>query len=175
MGGGTSLTYGLSGSLRSKLAGVVAWGPMLQLSPETAPNSWFLAAGKVVAKFMGKKKMVNQLEPSYMCRDPVVCQEFIEDRLCHDTGTLEGIAAMFDRGEVLMREETQARFDVGRPVLVCHGTGDRLTDPTASERFFKGLRVEDKTHLKYEGWYHKCEFLPASLRGLVGDWADFCG
>ena len=36
-----------------------------------------------------------------MSRDPEVCKQYDTDKLCHDTGTLEGLAGMLQRAEEL--------------------------------------------------------------------------
>jgi acylglycerol lipase len=46
---------------------------------------------------MAKRQLTNKLDPKLISRDPEVCKGFDEDPLCHDTGTLEGLAGMLDR------------------------------------------------------------------------------
>lgn len=92
--------------------------------------------------------MVQKLKPEVLCRDPEVAQSWEQDPLCHDTGTLEGLAGMLERGDELDRDVVivkEGRFWVG------HGTGDQITSFDASKRWFDRLAVNDKTFKTYEG------------------------
>lgn len=78
----------------------------------------------------------------------------MEDPLCHDTGTLEGLAGMLDRADDLdcnRLDIVDGRFWIG------HGSADRVTSFDSSKRLFERLRVSDKVFREYEGWYHKRE------------------
>ena len=41
------------------------------------------------------------------------------------------------------------------PILMIHGTEDRLTSPAISREFFDKLTAPDKTYIAYEGGYHE--------------------
>jgi acylglycerol lipase len=164
MGGGVALTYAYSGAHREKLAGVAVWSPMIDTAPETRPLSLVVAAGRIAAKVVPGYKLVTKMDPSYMSRDPAVIEEYAKDTLCHDTGTLIGIAEMLDRGEKLQDPEVGKRFPQEVPVLVMHGTGDKVTCCNASRKFTENLKVKDKTFKEYEGWYHKLHAEPGEDR-----------
>jgi acylglycerol lipase len=164
MGGGVALTYAYSGAHREKLAGCVVWSPMIDTAPETRPLSLVVAAGRIAAKVFPGHKLVNKLDGSFMSRDPTVCEEFAKDTLCHDTGTLLGIAEMLDRGKKLMDPEVGKRFPQELPMLVLHGSGDKITCCKASRKFTENLKVRDKTFKEYEGWYHKLHAEPEEDR-----------
>lgn len=99
--------------------------------------------------------MVQKIEPKYLCRDTEMCKEYEADALCHDTGTLEGLAGMLQRAEELDRG-TIAFDDIeGCRLWVGHGTEDRVTSFKATARFMDGLGIKDKTFKIYDGHYHK--------------------
>ncbi len=51
---------------------------------------------------------------------------------------------------------TQAHApDLRVPVLLLHGTADRLTPPAATRRFFENVRITDKELYDLEGVYHE--------------------
>jgi len=170
MGGGNCLTYAYSGSLRSKLAGFVTFSPFLAFPPAQRPNGLLVAAGKLAANLLPNFQIVEHLDPTYMARDPDVCNDFKNDKLCHDTGTLVGISDMFDRGQKLLEKEFVCKFDKGKPVLILHGTGDKVADWKASKTFFELLEVEDKFYEQKDGWYHK---MHADLKEERLPFADF--
>lgn len=66
---------------------------------------------------------------------------------------------MIDRGRSLMKLK---KFDVDRPLLVLHGSGDKICSHKASKAFVDGLEAKDKLYVEYDGWYHKCECLSLS-------------
>lgn len=102
--------------------------------------------------------MLQRIEPSFLSRDESVCRDFEDDELCHDTGTLEGLAGMLQRaedldsGRVIFNDPEACRLWVG------HGTEDRVTSFKATERFMNGLKIKDKTLKIYDGHYHKRMF-----------------
>ncbi|KAF8522069.1 Alpha/Beta hydrolase protein, partial [Trichophaea hybrida] len=161
---GVALTYAYSGTHQDKLAGVVTWSPLVDVAPAARPPGFVVAAGRVAAKFFPNQKIVQKLDATFMSRDGGVCKEFAEDPLCHSTGTLLGLAEMLDRGQKLQNPEVVKKFPEALPILVCHGTGDKVTDCTASRRFVEALQVKDKTFKEYEGWYHKMHAEPGEDR-----------
>lgn len=90
---------------------------------------------------------------------------FVEDQLCHDTATLEGMAGNLDRaagldsGKILV---TEGKGEGGKTrVWLSHGTEDGVCDYKASERLYDRMKdVKDKELKLYKGWYHKRKCLP---------------
>lgn len=64
-------------------------------------------------------------------------------QLNHDTGTLIGISDMLSRGENLMKPGVNAGFAPEKPILVLHGSGDKVSCSAAlvAVFFFGGLTV----------------------------------
>ncbi|KAK4698172.1 hypothetical protein P7C71_g3, partial [Lecanoromycetidae sp. Uapishka_2] len=117
------------------------------------------------------RQMVQKLDPQWVSRDVSVQKEWAEDPLCHDTGTLEGLAGMLDRGQELdtgLVVPKEGSFWIG------HGNGDRVTSYDASRRLFERLEVEDKEFKTYEGWFHKLHAEPGedkiTFANDVADW-----
>lgn len=174
MGGGTALTYAHRGAHRNSLAGVVAWSPMIDFAAGARPAAVVLAAGRLAARVFPGRQLLNKLDAAAMSRDTEACRVFADDPLCHDTGTLLGIVEMLDRGKQLQDREVAASFPRSLPVLVAHGTADRVTDCEASRRFVDMLQVDDKAFKVYDGWYHKLHAEPGEDRVVfandVVDW-----
>ena len=161
MGGGQILQYAAKGpaDVRAQIRGYLAESPFIALHPSAQPSKFIEVAGKMAAKVLPKRQMVQHLEAKWVCRDPQVCKEYVEDKLCHDTGTLEGMAGMLQRaseldsGAVMPRE---GRFWFG------HGNQDHITSYDSSQRLFQRLGgdVTDKELKTYEGHYHKLHAEP---------------
>ena len=161
MGGGQILQYASKGpaDVRAQIRGYLAESPLIGLHPSAQPSKFIEVAGKMAAKFLPKRQMVQHLEPKWVCRDEQVCKEYVEDKLCHDTGTLEGLAGMLQRASELdsgIVMPTEGRFWVG------HGDQDHITSYDSSKRLFERLggKVTDKEFRTYEGHYHKLHAEP---------------
>ncbi len=133
--------------------------------------------------------MVQKLDSSFMCRDPKVCKDWDDDELCHDTGTLRGLAGLLDRAGYLSSYsagttsvQTGMRETLPCPWWFGHGTADRVCDFGASKRLYErllaNLRGDSMTaqckFTPYEGGYHKLHGEPDGMKEQftkdVGDW-----
>ncbi|KAK2789512.1 hypothetical protein FQN52_006040 [Onygenales sp. PD_12] len=165
MGGAEVLYYALNSSLDlPPLRGVLAYSPLIALHPSTRPSIVTVVLGRLVSKVLPSQQMVQPLNENLICRDKRVCQEWREDSLCHDTGTLEGLAGMLDRGIWLESAESGRSRKFKGPIWVCHGTGDEINSYDASRKFVEVLESQDKTFQTYEGAYHKLHAEPEGVK-----------
>jgi acylglycerol lipase len=185
MGGGQVLSYifrpdspynQVSEADRPKFTGVMLFSPLIAIHPSSRPNRLTVAAGRVVAKLIPHKQRYSPLDPKLLSRNEAVTKDFVDDKLCHDTGTFEGLAGMLDRGIWLegMFEGEWVGSDL--PFWFAHGDGDRITDPVATENFVKGLKKKggDVKFENYPGAYHKLNAelaeTTAKFNADVRDW-----
>lgn len=89
------------------------------------------------------------LDSSGVSRDPKVVAAYDADPLVHDKGSTGLAKATFAAMDDMMAQTT---FPV--PLLIVHGTGDRLTVPAASKTFVNQV-TGDVTLIEYEGIYHE--------------------
>jgi len=134
------------------------------LHPATRPWGTTVVLGRVAAKIAPKTQKVNKLEEKLLSRDPEVQRAFVEDELCHDTGTLEQLAGMLDRALALERGNVRIPRDV-RSVWISHGTEDGICEFKAARDLFERMEVEDKEFKAYQGWYHNCKLRNAIKPG----------
>ena len=187
MGGAEALHYMLTeasrrvtpGSSLSSIQGLLLESPYIALHPDSQPNGFTVWAGKLAARIAPSRQMLQKLDSTYMSRDPQVRKDWEEDKLCHDTGTLEGLAGMLQRAAELTtlgngKTVEGLKLDPGCAVWLGHGNEDRVTSFDESRRLFEKLKVEDKTFKAYGGAYHK---LHAESEGVkeafvrdVGEW-----
>lgn len=83
--------------------------------------------------------------------------------MCHDTGTLEGLAGMLDRAAELDGGKFKVPTDAGEGgktrIWISHGGEDLVCDVHGTQRFYDRMGdVEDKELKIYDGWYHQREF-----------------
>lgn len=88
---------------------------------------------------------------SGLSRNPEVVQAFLDDPLVHGKGTPR-LAVEISKAV----DSTNANAaNLKLPLLITHGTADRITDPEASRRFFEEASSTNKTFIPYEGGYHE--------------------
>ena len=161
MGGGQILQYAAKGpsDIRSQIRGYLAEAPYIALHPSAQPSKLLEVAGKLAAKVVPKRQMVQKLESKWICRDENVCKDYEKDDLCHDTGTLEGLAGMLQRASELdhgVVMPVEGNFWIG------HGNQDHITSYDSSRRLFErmGEGIKDKEYKTYEKHYHKLHAEP---------------
>lgn len=180
MGGGEALTYLATGpkEVVGRLRGVLVESPFLAQPPATRASAVTVMLGKAASRLMPGRQMVQKLDKNLMSRDQDVCDAFEADELCHDTGTLEGLKGMLERGANLVEGKVVVKEGLNEGgktrVWVGHGTGDGVADLGAVRQWFDGTMVEDKEMVVYEGWYHKLHSEPGQdkvrFAEEVGQW-----
>jgi acylglycerol lipase len=170
MGGAEILHYAAQGpsSLISQLRGFISSAPLIALHPATRPFRVTVFAGRLAGKILPRRQLVNKLDSQWLSRDPAQNALWEKDELCHDTGTLEGLAGMLDRGLELETGKIVLREGVCEGaktrLLVLHGTGDHVNDFEGTRRWVERcVDVKDKELKSYEGWYHNSESFSLSL------------
>ncbi|KAL9061857.1 MAG: hypothetical protein Q9206_000264 [Seirophora lacunosa] len=162
MGGAEVLHYAAYGpaDTKSHISGYICESPLVAIHEHTQPSRFVVYAGRLAAKVMPRRQMVQRIEPSFLCRDESVCKDFEADELCHDTGTLEGLAHMLQRAEDLDAGRLTSEDLQGCSLWVGHGTEDQVTSFRATARFLDRLAIKDKTFRVYNGHYHKLHAEP---------------
>ena len=183
MGGAEILTYLAQGpkDIRRQIRGFIVEAPFIAVHPASAPSRLTVMIGRLAAKVVPHFQLVQKVDPKWVSRDPQVGRDFLADELCHDTGTLEGLAGMLDRaadletGKLKIEDDRQAVAE-GHPlrVLFAQGTEDRVTSFDASQTYFKHhLNIGDKEFKAYEGWYHKCIIRSLSIHAVFSSSENF--
>lgn len=160
MGGAQVLQYAAKGPIevRRQLWGYLAESPFIAFHKDAQPARLTVVAGRLAARVLPKRQLVQKLDASAMSRDPEVCEEYAGDELCHDTGTLEGLAGLLERAEELDKGKVVIEDGEGVRLWVGHGSGDKVCNYEATRSLVERLPVRDKELRTYDGWYHKCEW-----------------
>ncbi len=161
MGGGEVLVYAATGpaEIRRHIRGYLLESPFIAFHPASKPSPITVFLGRLASKVLPRRQMVNVLDPKFLSRDPEVRREFVEDPLCHDTGTLEGLTGLLDRSADLSSGRVNVADSVGEDgktrLWVSHGTADGVCSFEGTKKWFEAAPVTDKEFKAYEGWYHK--------------------
>ena len=143
-GGVTSCVYALDN--QAELAGLICENFAFQVP---APD-FALAVLKGISH-LAPHAHVLKLHNENFSRDPKVVKSMNEDPLIrNEVQPTKTIAALARADERLKKEFPLITL----PVLILHGTADKVTKPSGSQMFYDKTGSKDKTLKLYEGHYH---------------------
>ncbi|MCJ1331618.1 hypothetical protein MMC10_008309 [Thelotrema lepadinum] len=162
MGGQETLYWACTGpeDIKRQLAGFVVLAPYLRNPPATQPAKLKVLVGRWAGRWMPHFQMTTKLDSSKLSHDVDDNKSYEADELCHDTGTLEGLAGMLDRAAGLDTGEVVLRDWEGLRVLAVHGDGDEVTSAEATKGFFERCKVRDSEVKVYGGCFHNLHIEP---------------
>ncbi|KAL8371761.1 hypothetical protein RB595_001522 [Gaeumannomyces hyphopodioides] len=176
MGGGEVLALAGDPDHRATASRVRGWvleAPFLGWAPGAEPSALKIRAGRLAARLLPRRQMVHRFAPEDLTRDPATIEALRADELCHDTGTLEGLAALLDRTDALIRNAIRIDPSVVGALWLGHGTADKATGYAFSSAWFDAQTgLADKTFRTYDGWYHQLHTEPGrdEYFGHVIEW-----
>jgi alpha-beta hydrolase superfamily lysophospholipase len=129
------------------IRGVVAVAPPLGALGVPAP---LLALGRVLSRVWPRFSLETGMDLSGLARDPEVAARVLRDPLFHRRGTARLSTEV--TATIARLQAAAPRFPV--PVLVLHGSADRMVPPDGSRRFISGVGHPDKRLVEYPGGYH---------------------
>ncbi len=169
MGGNLALHYCLEN--RSPLIGCMTSAPWIRLPKPTPPA--LIALAKFMNVIWPSFSQDNGLETQFLCSDPQVVQDYLNDPLVHSRISARMAVSMFEAADKL--DQYEGAFPV--PALLMHGTADNYTAPEGTEAFAE--RVSGQVSLKlWPGMYHEIHHEPNRhlvleeiMKWLKGQWA----
>jgi alpha-beta hydrolase superfamily lysophospholipase len=159
MGGLIVLDYALH--YPDGLRGVVAAAPPLGRLSVPAP---LMALGRIMSRLWPRFSIRTGMDLSGLARDPSVRETVLADPLFHRYGT-----ARLSTEVVKTIAEVQAaapRFPL--PVLILHGSSDRMVPPEGSRAFIARVGHPDHELREYTGGYHVL-FADLDREQVLGD------
>jgi len=146
MGGNEVINYALR--RKPALSGVIATGPWLRLAFE--PPALKVALGRMMNRIFPAFAQKSGLETAALSRRPDVVRAYESDPLVHDLISARLFVEMYTAG--LWALEHAPDFPL--PLLLMHGSADRLTSAEASREFAQ--RAGGQVTLRiWEGGYHE--------------------
>ena len=129
--------------------GLILSGPFLSLGEGFSPLK--IRAAKLLGRLLPHMP-VEKLKAAYISRDEAVVRRYEADPLVYRGGIpARSAAAIIPAFRRIEAEEEGLRV----PLLVLHGTDDRLADVEGSKRLYRRAGSADKTLKLYEGFYHE--------------------
>lgn len=138
MGGGEALTLASTpkyNPIVSKVHGWILEAPFLGFPPGEEPSTLKVIAGRAAARLFPRRTLMHRIVPEKLAHNLEVQKSLAEDTLCHDTGTLEGLAGLLDRTIALSSGKLRLLPSV-KSLYLAHGTQDQATSYSWSKRWF---------------------------------------
>lgn len=147
MGGAVCALYAIEHD--PDLRGLILSSPAVEVDDDIAPFLRKLAGllGRLVPTLPTIHTPTDAIS-----RDPEVVADATSDPLNYHGRVRARTGAELIRAVRRIQAQMEA---ITLPLLVFHGTADRLTDPAASQMLYKHARASDKTLKLYDGLYHE--------------------
>jgi alpha-beta hydrolase superfamily lysophospholipase len=159
LGGLVVLEYALHNP--DHLAGVIAAAPALG---KVGVPSYLMALGRVMSRIWPRFSLEVGMDLSGLARDPAVVHTVLADPLFHRRGT-----ARLSTEVTAAIERVHARAgELSVPLLILHGSADRMVPPDGSREFFSKVRAADRELREYPGAYHGL-FADVDHQEVLGD------
>ena len=130
LGGNLVIHYVLK--RRPALAGVIASAPLFR--PAFKPPAWKMTFAHTLHALHISVALSNELDPNALSRDPDVVRRYQTDPFVHDRITPQLAVDMLRAGKWNLEHATEFPL----PLLLMHGSADRITSAEASSEFAAG-------------------------------------
>lgn len=159
MGGNIATNYILR--RQPSLAGAIATGPLFKLGFEPPAFKVFLA--KMMVNIYPAFTEKAELDSEGISRDKEEVRKYNADPFNHGKITAGTFLGFFEAGKWALAHATDLKI----PMLVMHGTADRLTSPEGSKEFAESVPGNLVTLKLWEGFYHELHNEPEPDRSEV--------
>lgn len=164
LGGVVSIIYAIEYS--SQIKGVVLSSPVFRL--KNPPSEVETAIVKTLNFFVPTLTLFNRIPFEDISHDEGAILETKKDRLSHRLISIRLYLEMVKSMKYVYDNITKIKV----PVLLLHGTGDKVTDVDATKEFFEGLTSRDKEIKLYPELFHELfrEVEGQEIQGYVKNW-----
>lgn len=129
------------------LAGVIAAAPPLG---EVGVPPVLMALGRLLSRFFPRFSLQVGMDLTGLARDPSVVETVLADPFFHRRGT----ARLSTEVTAAIERVQGAAGSLSVPLLILHGSADRMVPPDGSRRFFAKVVYPDSELREYPDAYH---------------------
>ena len=146
---GSTISTAYAINHQKELNGLIFSGTVLKAGASVTKLSILMAK---VLSFLMPKVGVSPIDASTISRDKTVVEAYVNDPLVYRGK----ISARLGVELLNTMENLPSRItELSLPILIMHGSADRLSDPASSKLLFEHVSSKDKTLKVYEGFYHE--------------------
>ncbi len=147
MGGEIACLFSIK--YQTEISGLVLSGAVIKISDDISPLlqklSGFIAA-------ILPSLPTTKIDSSGISQDKKIVELYNNDPLVYRGGTLARTGSEIINGTKHINKNMK---QIISPILILHGTSDRLADPKGSSKLYDGISSDDKTIKLYENYYHE--------------------
>ncbi|MCQ9207243.1 MAG: lysophospholipase [Omnitrophica bacterium] len=132
------------------ISGLILSGPLLKLPGNISPL--FIRLASLIGCILPKLPIGNKVLASLLSHDSKVVENYEKDPLTHHGGIPAGSARAIN---CALKRIQNGMAGISLPLLIMHGTDDRLADVKGSKELYRCARSTDKTLRLYDGFYHE--------------------
>lgn len=155
MGGNLVLNYMLRKPFQVK--GVIVTSPWLRLAFE--PPAFKVKLGKWMRNIYPSFSQPTGLIAEHISRDPEVVKAYKRDKYVHNRISASFFMSVYEYGYYAIRHASEFKS----PLLLMHGTADKLTSHKATEEFAAASKNVSELKL-WDGLYHEIHNEPEKLQ-----------
>jgi len=154
MGGNLVLNYILRKPFKVK--GAIVTAPWLKLAFEPSPIIVKLA--RIMRNVWPGFSQSSGLNTKHLSRDSDIIKAYERDRYVHDKISSSFYMGVYEAGLYALRHAAELKT----PLLLMHGTEDKITSETASRRFAESSKLLTE-YKDWEGFYHEIHNEPEKM------------
>ncbi|MFC2060372.1 alpha/beta hydrolase [Chloroflexota bacterium] len=147
MGGTIAIAYAVHH--QHELAGLMLSGASLKIGSTISPT---LIAMAGILSLLLPKIGTTIIDASAISQDKAVVDNYVNDPLVYRGKIRARLGAELIK---TMQQLPSEMPEIDLPILIMHGTADRLSDPSGSQILFERVGSKDKTLKLYQGFYHE--------------------
>jgi len=147
MGGGIVSLFMIE--RQSEVKGILLSGPSVKVSDDISPLLQKISG--LISAILPKLPVVT-LDSSDISKDPAVVKAYDDDPLNYRGGVLARTGSELLKAT---KKITAQASIISAPILIMHGSADKLADVSGSEMLYERVSSQDKTLKIYDGLYHE--------------------
>ncbi|KAF9450096.1 alpha/beta-hydrolase [Macrolepiota fuliginosa MF-IS2] len=145
----------------SSVLGVIATSPLIQQTePASKVLKWIGGKASILAPYT---LIAAPVKVEDLSHDKALNDAYLNDPLIKPSGSLKGINDMLTNGEALLASYFK-HWPTSLPVLIVHGTADKVTSCKASQEFIDKISASDKKISLFEGGFHELQNEPDGVK-----------
>lgn len=154
---------------QAKFRGAILSGAAIETLEKPPP--WQVRLIRGIARVFPNVGMIPTVDGSMVSRSPEVVETYNADPLINHNKLSAKLLVEFAN---TMDEVKASAKVIKLPLLIMHGSADKLTAPEGSQWLFENIATDDKTIKIYEGLYHEIFNEPEGpkIYQEVVDWLD---
>lgn len=152
---------------KNRLAGAISMSPLLRTT--FPPPAWKLTVAKALGQWWPNLTLSTAIKPKELSRDPQAVEAYVNDSMVHQRVSAVLGLSMLEAGQWAVDHAGELKT----PMLLMHGTEDRITSHAASQEFASRSNP-NCTWVSWQGLYHDmhCEPEKKQVLDRIGQFID---